>query len=549
MTPFLFGDPARNRDIFLTPFEPQPKQLELASTTAPFRLAVGGVRSGKTLSALAYGIFNYVLPYAHCDILVLRRTFRQLEAGAITDLKMFFRDKKGRFIFDWNDSKKIATFENNSRIFFGSCTHNKESDIAQYLGQPYPFILLDEVAQFSPDAWELLQARNTVGPGTILLNRDPRFAYPAMPIPAIWGCTNPIGPFWLYYKTLFVDRRPVSTDGAIRDPDGSWWVIEAGERRRVYNPSDYACVHSTVLDNAAILKRDSRIVARLNNLPPAKREKMLFGLLDRVEGQYFDNFGPEYHVMNLREDPEAIVWQPYQPIWAGWDWGMTHHNTIYFFTKALVRRTPGSEYRLKTVCFAEIVTSSKDQREVVTLLSAKCKLPNGSPFRLSAIYFSHEKFNRVMEMHSPADVLSQLLRDAGQPHVTPATRDRVGRASFVYNLLQNGELVILDTCHEIIQALPILQRDPDHLDDVLKVDNKADDCYDGFSYGLFGQLATRAKPREQVQQEKLESIKDPLARHLYQFKVTMDAQARRAPVRFPWQSRLRTPDGGPLKVS
>lgn len=518
-------------------FEYTPKQGELWFSKAPKRLSVGGVRSGKTLGALMYGIANYVFPYRRCDILVLRRTFRELEAGAITDLKTFV-SHKGKPLFDWHDSKHVATFENGSRVFFGSCTHNKERDIEQYLGQGYPFILLDECAQFSSDAWELLIARNTVNPSC---EPGPNGE---MPTPIIWGCTNPIGPFWLYYKTLFVDKKPVGVEGAVREPDGRWWVNEYGERRCVYEPSEYACTHSTVLDNPHILKRDPKIFERLNALPPAKREKLLFGLLDRIEGQYYDCFSQEHHVVNLREDPEAIIWQPYQAVWAGWDWGMAHSNAIYFFTRALVRKSAGSDYKLKTVCFDEIVTTGKGQQEMVSLFAAKAKLPGSKmPVKLSAIYFSHEKFARSMEAHSPADVITRLLREAGQCPVSPATRDRIGRASFLYNLLYTGELVFLDNCQEIIQALPTLQRDPDHLDDVLKVDNKADDCYDACAYGLFGQLAARKKPSEQVAREKIAAISDPFIRRMTQFKLTMDAEKKRTPVPFAWQRHLREPDG------
>lgn len=527
-------------------FEFSPKQLEAALCGAPKRLSVGGVRSGKTTGALMFGMYEYCLKYEGCDILVLRRTFRELEAGAITDLKTFMTFE-GKPAFDWNDTKHIATFPNGSRAFFGSCTHNKERDIEQYLGQGYPFILLDECAQFSPDAYELLIARNTLN-GSCKPDANGNF-----PSPVLWGCTNPIGPFWLYYKTLFVDRKPVGVEGAVRDNDGRWWVEEVGERRCVYEPKQYWMGHSTVLDNPAILKRDPGILARLNSLPPAKRDKLLFGLLDRVEGQYFDSFNPEFHVLNLREDPDAIVWQEHQPVWAGWDWGMGHSNAIYLFTKALVR-TPSisgqiPNFKLKTVCFREIVTDNKDQGVMVSRLVSAAKWPHsGHPIKLSAIFFSHEKFSRQMEQFTPADVLSRLLRDAGQCHVTPATRDRIGRASFLYNMLQTGQLVILDTCPDIINALPALQRDPDHLDDVLKVDNKYDDCYDGFSYGLFGQLASRGKSAAQREYEQMEAIKDPFARRMLQFRNTMNrGGAQPKPFSQTWERHLVSPDGKPIR--
>ena len=54
----------------LTDFDWQPKQLELVRSSAPLRLAVGGVRSGKTTGALMYGLYyssqtvsNYMRAY------------------------------------------------------------------------------------------------------------------------------------------------------------------------------------------------------------------------------------------------------------------------------------------------------------------------------------------------------------------------------------------------------------------------------------------------------------------------------------------------------
>jgi|HubBroStandDraft_4_1064222.scaffolds.fasta_scaffold03228_3 hypothetical protein len=520
-------------------FNFEAKQKALIYSSASERLAVGGVRSGKTTGALMFGVNYYCLRYRSCDMLVLRRTFPELEAGAITDLKTFAVNPEDQSLqFDWNDNKHTATFGNGSRIIFGSCQNNRERDIEKYLGQAYPFILVDECAQFSPDAWELLKIRNTINAGCMPVNGT-------FPFPVLIGCTNPIGPYWLYYKSLFIDKKPpLLPEGAKRDAEsGKWWVSEGGEERCIYDPAKYNCVHSTVLDNSFIVKRDPGLIARLDAMPKAKRDKFLFGLTDAVEGQYFDSFSPEHHVINLRETPDAILWQAHQPCWAGWDWGMAHHNCIYLFTKALVRKA-GGDYKLKTVCFGEIVTTGKSQGEMVAMLKAKCRLPNGTAIKLSAIYFSHEKFNRQMEQHTPADVLSQLLREVGLCMVSPATRDRIGRASFCYNLLQTGEVVILDTCPEIIQALPILQRDPDQLDDVLKADNKADDCWDGWSYGIFGQLAPRGKSREQAQLEQVHAIADPFARHLAQFKMTMNAQKGREQSQYAgWASHIRQPRG------
>ena len=511
-----------------------PKHRELIDLRpAPYRLSAGGVFSGKTATALMYGVRNYILPYPGCNMLVVRRTLTELKTGAIADLREFVDDENGK-LYQYNTSDHIAKFFNGSQIIFAHCVHNLESDLKKYLGQKYPFILGDELAQFSPETWDMFVSRNGINP-ECQPDEDGK-----LPNPGIWGTTNPIGPYWLFYKSIFVDKKPYPVpEGAWQDKIGAWWVGQIPHCHCIYDPRNYSFSHSTVLDNPKYLERDPTFVQRLNTLSPAKRDKMLLGLLDKVEGQYYDSFQSEHHVVNLRENTDAIVWQDYQPVWGGWDWGKTHYNAFYLFTRALVKSSMTGEYKLKTVCFREIVTQGLDGKAMVSLV-AKCAVhpQTGAKLKVQAIYFSHEKFVRDIEQHSPADALSKLLREQGLPAVTAATRDRVGRASFLYGELQANNIVILDSCEEIIAALPSLQTDPDHLDDVLKVDGKPDDCYDGFSYGLFGQLNDRRKPQAEVDRERIEAITDPFAKRLVQIKLTLDREKRTVATHHDWMSRV-----------
>lgn len=503
------------------------KQACLYAEAAPNRLAVGGIRSGKTWAALLFGVVEYCLKFKQCDILVIRRTSKELETGAISDFKTTINEA----VYAWNDTKKIATFKNGSRLIFGSCVHGLEKEIAQYLGQAYPFILVDECAQFSPDVWEMCVSRNTVNAGCKPL------ADGTMPKPVIWGCTNPIGPWWVYYRSLFVEGKPFPVpEGSRKDADGRYWADE----RCIYDPGDYAWMHSTVLDNKPLLERDPGIIDRLNKQPEAKRKKMLLGLLDTVEGQYFECWDPEHHVIHLGEHPDAIQWLGWQKSWCGWDWGMGHANVVHWFTKALVRR-PGldEEYKLRVVCFKELVTDNEGMDNMVQRVFSSSVLPNGERVRPGAIYFSHEKFNRQMEQHSPADNLSRALMRRHFPAVTPATRDRIASAAFVYDHLVTRNLVVLDSCQKTCEAIPLLQRDPDRLDDVKKVDNVFDDVYDSFRYGLFGELGAGRKPNDEL--EKINKIADPFNRKLKQMQYAFDRSNLNTRPKARWEYRMRTP--------
>jgi len=500
-------------------------------------LSVGGIRGGKTLGWLMYAAMHYCLAFKGCDILVLRRTYKELEAGCITDARTFLPKE----LFTYDATRHVLTFTNGSRIIFGHCANNLERDLAQYLGRAYSFILVDECGQFSPDAWMMLLSRNTVNAGC-----EPD-EVGNLPIPCMVGCSNPIGPHYAYYQTVFTEKEPwMKPENARKDEtNGTWWVLEAGEWRLIYNPSDYAVQRSTVMDNAELLKRDPGIITRLNSMPKAKRDKMLLGLDGVTEGQYFSNFDPTYHVVDLRDDPDAIIWQDHQPVWIGQDFGIQHTNASYFFTKALVRNTLGNDYRLKTVVFQELITSGgKTYREMASLIANKAKLPNGTPVKIKAHYFSHEKFNRVMERHSPAHEYSLALKEFGLPNVSPSTRDRVGSAALMYNLIGNGDLVILDHCKEIILALPSAMRDPDNLEDYLKVDSKGDDCLDALRYGLWGHLAGKTRPAADVNRDRIKELvaTDPFAAHFFKMKVDAEAKSKTVSFKPPeqpvWQSKL-----------
>lgn len=375
-------------------------------------------------------------------------------------------------------------------------------DPSKYQSAEFAAMAVDELTKNSKSTFDFLRFR---------------LRWPGVERPKFAAGANPGGPGHEWVKSLWID----------------------GEFPTELQPfkKQFAFIQSKATDNPYLTADYYR---NLQSLPPDLAAMFADGSWEIFAGKYFDVFRQGLHVLNLRTDPKAVIWEPYQAVWAGWDWGIAHANAIYLFTRALVRMQPDEDYRLKTVCFGEVVERGKDQAVMVGLLKAKCKYPDGRPAKLSAIYFSHEKFSRVMEMHAPADVLNHLLQASGLPPTSMATRDRIASASFCYHLFQTNDIVILDTCPKVIKALPTLVRNEDQLDDVLKVDNEADDCYDAFRYGVFGQLGPRNKPQAEIDRERIEAISDPFQKRMAQFKVTMDRSAKfdRRPA---WERRIKVP--------
>jgi hypothetical protein len=80
-------------------------------------------------------------------------------------------------------------------------------------------------------------------------------------------------------------------------------------------------------------------------------------------------------------------------------------------------------------------------------------------------------------------------------------------------------------------------RDPDNMDDVLKVESKGDDAYDGFRYGLFGYLSARLKPQRAIAEDRYKELlkQDPMAAWFYKQRMDYQHQNENAPFRPPEQ--------------
>jgi hypothetical protein len=87
----------------------------------------------------------------------------------------------------------------------------------------------------------------------------------------------------------------------------------------------------------------------------------------------------------------------------------------------------------------------------------------------------------------------------------------------MYNQFKTGKIVILKQCAGIILAIPQLPRNPDELDDVQKLNNKADDRYDAFRLGLFGEFKSRSTPDEEAANQHMQEL-DPFQRYIYAHK-------------------------------
>ncbi|MGH7442139.1 MAG: phage terminase large subunit [bacterium] len=475
-------------------YNPQPKQIAFHSNPARYRLMVGGAGSGKSM-ALLWEAIKWTYAHPGIQILLIRRNFPELQKGLIADLHA----QIPRDLFRWNDTKHIATFDlpgslSPSTIHFGYLEGGYDSSLSQYLSSAFPLIGIDEVGQFSFKQWEFLTSRNRLNPGCS-----------TSPIPCMMAATNPMGPGWGWLKALFIDHKPPPELGP------SPW----------FDPAHYWYIHSTVLDNEALLERDSSYLLRLKALSPSMREKLLYGNLDTVSGQYFTCFDPAIHVLPAT----AFEWQSWERSWIGLDWGLSHHTAILWFTRARHRGLGKSV----TVCYRERVFKELSLEDAALLLRAS--MAGSGPFpdfaserkSLSSIFASHELFARRTAPQSSQTIAAEFSRALGRHNLPGLVRaagsssrsERIRGAILLYEDLANRDFFILDTCPQLADSLPTLIRDETDIEDVQKSNTLADDLFDALKHGILSVSAARPPPDEILIESQAAKIEDPVARWLF----------------------------------
>ena len=212
-------------------------------------VAFGGARGGGKSWAVRDKAKRLALRYPGIKILIVRRTYPELENNHIATLRSELQG-----IAVYIKSERQFCFPGGSTIKFGYCA--KDSDLNQYQGAEYDVIFLDEATQLQ-ELWIKKITACLRG-----VNDFPKRIY--------YTC-NPGGVSHGYIKRLFIDRK-----------------YQRGE-----NPEDYAFIQSLLTDNRVLMERQPDYVNQLEALPPKLRDAWLYGRWDIFEGQFFEEFRVE----------------------------------------------------------------------------------------------------------------------------------------------------------------------------------------------------------------------------------------------------------------
>lgn len=262
---------------------PNPKQEKFLSSAHRYT-AYGGARGGGKSWAVRVKGVGGALYYPGIKILMLRRTYPELENTIISPLIELLNtaalDGKsaGDRLFTYNATMRTLFFANGSMIKFGHL--QSANAVTEYQGQEYDWIFMDEATHFTE--WEFRVLAATLRG----VNKIPKRMY--------LTC-NPGGVGHLWVKRLFVERD-----------------FRAGE-----DPEDYLFIPATVEDNTALMDSSPDYIQMLDLLPDDLRAAHRYGDWDAMAGQFFGEFRRERHVVKPFVVPQE--WPRYRAIDYGLD--------------------------------------------------------------------------------------------------------------------------------------------------------------------------------------------------------------------------------------
>ena len=286
-----------------------PKQVEFINSKARYT-GYGGANGGGKSFVVRITASVLALKYPGIQILILRKTFPELYNNHVKPLRQFLQSdnpNKDQVFAKYDSTRKEFIFPNNSRIVCG--THENDKEVGKHQGNSYDVIFFEECTFMLKEHYDLITISNRLSG-----NIPTEYGFQ----PRQYFTCNPgnVGHTWV--KAMFIDNPEVNKPG-----------------------SDYVFIPSLVFDNEYLMENDPNYVKTLENLPEKLRRARLYGDWDAFEGQFFDEFDRDIHVI----DPFPIPsnWRIYRTRDYGLDmlacyWiAVDYENNAYVFKELYER--------------------------------------------------------------------------------------------------------------------------------------------------------------------------------------------------------------------
>lgn len=384
-----------------------PRQHQFITADADEVLFGGAAGGGKSYGQLV-DAFLYALKYPGSKQLMLRRTFPELERSLIrTSLELYPQE-----ICKHNSSSHTTYFANGSVLDFGYC--DNEKDIYKYQSAEYDVIRFDELTHFTESMYIYLLSR--------LRGANP---FPK----SMRSSTNPGGVGHAWVKRRFIDI-------------GEWNAKhDFREGSRIFIPS-------RIDDNHFLTTYDPDYKKRLENLDEKNRLALLEGVWDIFDGQYFNEFTRELHVIKPFEIPSH--WKVYFTM----DYGLDMLAGLYIAVDEQRR--------------AYVIDEIYEQGLIISDAADRIKQKN---IPVQRYYAPPDLWARRQETGRS---VAMWFAEKGIP-LTKTNNSRVAGWYAVHEWLkphigetgeQTADLKIFSRCTNLIRTLPELQIDDKNPDDV-----------------------------------------------------------------------------------
>ena len=401
----------------------------------------GGAAGGSKSHFLRYLAYHACLKHPGTHVLLLRRTFPELESTHIHAAEL----EAPRFGERCYPSRFVLPFEHTGSVLrFGHC--QEKSDFIKHLSTEYDLILFDELVTFEEEMFLMISSRA-------------RSSHPHWRGKEVVAAgTNPGGPFSAWVVQRWIEK----TLDLEKYPD--------------FDPADYLYIQATLDDNPYI--DQASYEKRLMALPEELRKAYREGRWDIFPGQYFKEWRREKHVVDLGTIPAYVL--RYRAI----DWGRFKPGVVGWFASL-----PDGRLYMEHEWKFEGLNPTQVAHEIRKLTLGWY---GGTPNLHST---SADPSMWIRQSESGESIAETFLR-AGVPLV-PANHERVNGWNRVHEWLASAPdgqpwLIFHPDCHYTIRTLPAQIQDPKRLEDV---DTDGEDhAADMLRYLVMMRPAPSAKP-------------------------------------------------------
>jgi len=372
------------------------------------RIFYGGARGGGKSAFALYAAVSACLQFPKLKCVAIRETYGELEEAFISPLQTKYPEEPFGYIY--KDKTKTATFKNGSKLIFKACDSPKAAKKIQ--GIEYQFMIIDEAPNF-----DVMTIHKLTG--------SLRSALANTFIPTVLQTGNPGGISDVYFQTRFVNP-----------------IYKEWESYELKHKAKYIFIPANVYDNPHVTA-DYR--ETLEGLPEHLRLAWLEGRWGIFEGQFFEEWNPDIHVVEPFDIPSNWVRKSGMDL--GWS---TKHPTVCVWTAQNPETLEVYVYREYTC-----TGNTEQYADEINMLEAEDGYVEA--YADPAMFYKQKPQDGFAE--SDSDIFLRKGR-----YLQPAINDRVQgwrvlKQWIHHNNRRGPKLRVFNECRLLIQTMPILRYD------------------------------------------------------------------------------------------